>query len=116
LGRTNVRERYRGIRPPGRRRRDVHHRAPGQVFALDARTGRQIWRYQRTQKVVNPYESNRVNRGVAVLGNRLFFGTLDAALVALDLRTGAPLWEVQVADTMQGYSITSAPSRSRTRS
>ena len=82
---------------------------PGQVFALDARTGRQIWRYQRTQKVVNPYESNRVNRGVAVLGNRLFFGTLDAALVALDLRTGAPLWEVQVADTMQGYSITSAP-------
>ena len=82
---------------------------PGQVFALDARTGRQIWRYQRTQKVVNPYESNRVNRGVAVLGNRLFFGTLDAALVALDLRTGAPLWEVQIADTMQGYSITSAP-------
>src|SRR5271157_3292637 len=53
---------------------------PGQVFALDARTGRQIWRYQRTQKVVNPYESNRVNRGVAVLGNRLFFGTLDAAV------------------------------------
>ena len=83
--------------------------APGQVFALDARTGRQIWRYQRTQKAVNPYESNRVNRGVAVLGNRLFFGTLDAALVALDLRTGAPLWEVQVADTMAGYSITSAP-------
>lgn len=82
---------------------------PGQVFALDARTGREIWRYQRTQKLVNPYESNRVNRGVAVLGNRLFFGTLDAALVALDLRTGAPLWEVPVADTMQGYSITSAP-------
>jgi alcohol dehydrogenase (cytochrome c) len=43
------------------------------------------------------------------LGNRLFFGTLDAALVALDARTGAPLWEVQVADTMKGYSITSAP-------
>ena len=81
----------------------------GEVFALDARTGRQIWRYQRTQKAVNPYESNRYNRGVAVLGNRLFFGTLDAALVALDARTGALLWEVQVADTMQGYSITSAP-------
>ncbi len=82
---------------------------PGQVFALDARTGRQIWRYQRTQKVVNPYESNRVNRGVAMLGNRLFFGTLDAALVALDARTGTPLWEVQVADAMKGYSITSPP-------
>jgi len=83
--------------------------AIGQVLALDARTGRQIWRYQRTQKQVNPYESNRYNRGVAVLGNRVFFGTLDAALVALDRRTGALLWETQVADTMKGYSITSAP-------
>jgi len=46
---------------------------------------------------------------VAALGNRLFVGTLDAALVALDARTGRPLWEVQVADTMLGYSITSPP-------
>ena len=82
---------------------------PGQVYALDARTGRQIWRYERKQKVVNPYEINRVNRGVAILGNRLFFGTLDAALVALDRRTGALLWEVQLGDTMVGHSITSAP-------
>ncbi|HEU4386711.1 MAG TPA: PQQ-dependent dehydrogenase, methanol/ethanol family, partial [Blastocatellia bacterium] len=82
---------------------------PGQVFALDAKSGLQIWKYQRPQKVVNPYESNRVNRGVAALGNRVFFGTLDAALVALDARTGLPLWEVQVADTRQGYSITGAP-------
>lgn len=82
---------------------------PGQVFALDARTGLLIWKYERQQKTVNPHESNRVNRGVAVLGNRLFFGTLDAALVALDCRTGLPLWEAQVADTMKGYSITEAP-------
>ncbi|SPF51086.1 Pyrrolo-quinoline quinone (modular protein) [Candidatus Sulfopaludibacter sp. SbA4] len=82
---------------------------PGEVFALDARTGRQIWKYQRTQKVVNPYESNRVNRGVAVLGNRIYFGTLDATLVALDARSGALVWETQVANTMEGYSITSAP-------
>ncbi len=82
---------------------------PGEVFALDARTGRQLWKYQRPQKVVNPYESNRVNRGVAVLGHRVYFGTLDAALVALDARTGALLWETQVANTMEGYSITSAP-------
>ena len=82
---------------------------PGQVFALDARSGRQIWKYARKQKTVNPYESNRVNRGVAMLGNRIFFGTLDGALIALDSRTGQPLWEVQVADTMQGYSITAAP-------
>lgn len=82
---------------------------PGQVFALDAKSGMQIWKYERKQKVVNPYESNRFNRGVAVLGQRVFVGTLDAALIALDARTGLPLWEVQVADTMEGFSITSPP-------
>ncbi len=83
--------------------------SPGTVVALDARTGLQIWKYQRQQKKVNPYEINPFNRGVAVLGNRVFFGTLDAALVALDARTGLPLWEVQVDDTMKGFSFTSAP-------
>jgi len=83
--------------------------APGQVVALDAKTGLQLWRYQRQQKVVNPSEINRYSRGVSVLGNRLFLGTLDAALVALDARTGQLLWETQVADTMLGYSITSPP-------
>lgn len=83
--------------------------SPGTVVALDARTGLQIWRYQRQQKRVNPYEINPFNRGVAVLGNRVFFGTLDAALVALDARTGLPVWEVQVDDTMKGFSFTSAP-------
>jgi PQQ-dependent dehydrogenase (methanol/ethanol family) len=83
--------------------------SPGTVVALDARTGLQIWRYQRQQKVINPYQINPFNRGVAVLGNRVFFGTLDAALIALDARTGLPLWEVQVDDSMKGYSFTSAP-------
>jgi alcohol dehydrogenase (cytochrome c) len=46
---------------------------------------------------------------VAVLGNRVFVGTLDAALLALDARTGALLWEIQMADPMQGFSITSPP-------
>ena len=82
---------------------------PGIVVALDAASGRQIWRYQRTQKIRNPHEINPFNRGVAVLGNRLFVGTLDAALLALDARTGALLWEVQMADPMQGFSITSPP-------
>lgn len=82
---------------------------PGDVYALDARTGLQLWKYSRKQKTVNPFESNRFNRGVAVLGNRVFFGTLDAVLIALDARTGAPLWETQVANTMEGYSITSPP-------
>jgi PQQ-dependent dehydrogenase (methanol/ethanol family) len=83
--------------------------SPGTVVALDAKTGLRIWTYQRRQKVLNPYQINPFNRGVAVLGNRVFFGTLDAALIALDARTGLPLWEVQVDDTMKGYSFTSAP-------
>jgi len=82
---------------------------PGTVAALDARTGRQIWRSTRTQKARSPYEINPFNRGVAIAGQRLFVGTLDAALIALDARTGLPLWETQVADTMLGYSLTSAP-------
>ncbi len=82
---------------------------PGQMFALDARTGLRLWKYERRQKVVSPYQINPFNRGAAVLGNRIFFGTLDAALVALDARTGRLLWETQVADTLQGYTITGAP-------
>src|SRR5262245_6774636 len=82
---------------------------PGVVVALDARTGRQTWRFTRPQKVKSPYEINPFNRGVAVLGHRLFVGTLDAALLALDARTGRLLWEVQIADSMLGHSLTSAP-------
>jgi PQQ-dependent dehydrogenase (methanol/ethanol family) len=82
---------------------------PGSVLALDARSGRQIWRFTRQQKVRNPNEINPFNRGVALLGHRVFVGTLDAAIVALDARTGLALWETQVADSMLGYSITSAP-------
>jgi PQQ-dependent dehydrogenase (methanol/ethanol family) len=82
---------------------------PGQVFALDAKSGLQIWKYERRQKVTNPYESNPFNRGVTVLRNRVFVGTLDAAVVALDARTGRVLWETQVADTLKGYTITAAP-------
>ena len=82
---------------------------PGQVFALDAKTGQQIWKWERRLKKENPYMTNPYNRGVAVLGNRVYVGTLDAALVALDARTGRQLWEVPVADTMLGYTITAAP-------
>src|SRR5579863_9090733 len=69
---------------------------PGQVFALDAKTGKEIWRFERKQKIVPSGQINRFNRGVAILGNRLFVGTLDAALIALDARTGAQLWEAQI--------------------
>ncbi len=79
------------------------------VLALDAKTGKQIWSYNRPQKVRNQYENNRVNRGVSILDNRLFVGTLDAALVALDVHTGKQLWEVQLADTKSGYELTAPP-------
>lgn len=82
---------------------------PATVTALDARTGRQIWRWTRQQKIVNPYEINPFARGVSILGNRLFLGTLDGFLVSLDARSGQLLWEVQVLDTMDGSSITSPP-------
>ena len=81
----------------------------GRVFALDARTGRTIWQYQRRRKVINPYDAAKVNRGVAMLGGRLFFTTSDAYLVALDAKSGLPLWETQMADHFQGFSGTMAP-------
>jgi alcohol dehydrogenase (cytochrome c) len=82
---------------------------PATVTAIDARSGRQIWRWTRQQKTVNPYEINPFARGVAILGNRIFVGTLDGVLIALDARTGQPLWETPVVDTMEGSSITSPP-------
>jgi PQQ-dependent dehydrogenase (methanol/ethanol family) len=82
---------------------------PGTVLAIDAATGKQIWQFTRQRKIKNPNEINPYNRGVAVLGNRVFAGTLDAAVVAIDARTGKSVWETQVADSMLGYSITSSP-------
>ncbi len=82
---------------------------PGDVYALDARTGTQLWKFHRKQDVVNPYQINPSNRGVAVLDGRVFFGTLDDNLIALDAHTGRELWEVRVADTLEGFTLTGAP-------
>ena len=81
-----------------------------QVFALDARTGRQIWAYQRPsvqrgKRLLN----GTVNRGVAVMGGRVYLATIDAYVVALDAQTGALLWETKAAETSQGYYFTLAP-------
>jgi alcohol dehydrogenase (cytochrome c) len=82
---------------------------PSNVVALDAATGRQYWRYHRElPKRINVC-CGEVNRGVAILGDRVFVGTVDAHLVALDAKTGAVLWDVPVADHKTGYSITAAP-------
>jgi alcohol dehydrogenase (cytochrome c) len=80
------------------------------VTALDLRTGRQLWTWERVlPKDLNPIGFGRVNRGVAALGNTLYVGTLDAHLVALDARSGAVRWDAEVADYKTGHCITVAP-------
>ena len=82
---------------------------PGDVYALDARSGLQIWKFHREQERVNPFQINAYNRGVAVLGRRVFVATLDNSLIALDARSGRVLWEQRIADTLDGYTMTGAP-------
>ena len=82
---------------------------PSNVFALDAATGRPYWHYKRSLPAKINVCCDAVNRGVAVLGDRVFLGTVDAHLVALSAKTGAVLWDVPVADSQTGYSITGAP-------
>jgi len=79
------------------------------AFALDARTGRPIWQYQRAlPSDIRPC-CGRVNRGLAIYGNKVFLGTLDSHVVALDAKTGNVVWDVTAFDYRQGYSITLAP-------
>lgn len=82
--------------------------APNDVVAIDARTGRVFWRYHHTLPAVAPC-CGRVNRGVAVLGNNLYMGTLDGYLLALDAATGRKRWAVKVVEWEKGYSLTLAP-------
>ena len=81
------------------------------VFALDARTGRQIWSYD--PQVPRIWAKNAccdaVNRGVAAWGDKVFVGTLDGYLVALERSTGAVVWRVNTIDREQPYTITGAP-------
>ena len=72
------------------------------AWAVDGRTGRQIWRYQRTVPDGVKACCGLVNRGLAVSGDRVFMATLDAYLVALDIKTGKVVWETQIADYRRG--------------
>jgi alcohol dehydrogenase (cytochrome c) len=82
---------------------------PSHVTALDPRTGRPFWKYRRTIPDDVRVCCGQVNRGLAVLGDVVFIGTVDAHLVALSAKTGAVQWDVPVADYQAGYSITAAP-------
>ena len=77
--------------------------------ALDPRTGAVIWRYRRTLPDYHANCTVSTNRGFAVLGDRLFLGTLDAHLVALDAKSGRVVYDVAVDDYKAGFSITHAP-------
>lgn len=79
------------------------------VFALDARTGRPIWLYQRQLPADVRLCCGRVNRGVAILADKVFFGTLDAHVMALDAKTGSVIWDIAAVDYKLGYSFTVAP-------
>lgn len=82
---------------------------PNRVEALDARTGALMWAYERNLPEHLSVCCGYINRGLAVLGSTLFFGTLDAHLIALDMETGRVSWDVEIADYRKGYSITGAP-------
>ena len=81
------------------------------VYALDAATGREVWVYD--PKVDRVHGGNAccdvVNRGVAVYDNKVFVGTIDGRLIALDAKTGAVIWEKVTVDQSLPYTITGAP-------
>jgi alcohol dehydrogenase (cytochrome c) len=82
---------------------------PNDIVALDAKTGRLFWVYQYHSSSGVRLCCGLVNRGLAVLGNTLFMGTVDAHLVAIDAKNGDVLWNSEVADCNLGYGITHAP-------
>ena len=79
------------------------------AWALDARTGRQIWRYRRELPEGLTACCGLVNRGFGMLGDRLFMVTLDSHLLALDMKTGAVAWDATMEDYKRGYASTIAP-------
>jgi quinohemoprotein ethanol dehydrogenase len=81
------------------------------VFALDAKTGQQLWQYdpQVPQHFGTRACCDVVNRGVAFYQNKVYAGTLDGRLIALDAATGKPVWSVVTVDQEQAYTITGAP-------
>jgi alcohol dehydrogenase (cytochrome c) len=83
--------------------------APNTAVALDAATGRLYWRYQHNPDAAARPCCGRVNRGLGILGDKVFMATIDAKLIALDIKTGQPAWQIQVAEASAGYAMTLAP-------
>jgi alcohol dehydrogenase (cytochrome c) len=79
------------------------------AWAIDARTGKQIWHYQRQLPQGLKVCCGMVNRGFAVYGDRLFMGTLDAHFVALEMKTGKVIYDIEMAAAKDGFAATGAP-------
>jgi PQQ-dependent dehydrogenase (methanol/ethanol family) len=79
------------------------------VYAIDATTGKEYWHYKHKMGPVTTFCCGPNNRGVAAYDDKLYMGTLDSKLVALDAKTGKLVWETQIADPELGYSETMAP-------
>jgi alcohol dehydrogenase (cytochrome c) len=79
------------------------------VYALNAKTGEQIWHYKHDMGPITVYCCGPNNRGAAVSGDKVYIGTLDDKLVALDAKTGKVVWSKDIADPSLGYSETMAP-------
>ncbi|MFT3664932.1 methanol/ethanol family PQQ-dependent dehydrogenase [Piscinibacter sp.] len=78
-------------------------------FALDAKTGKQLWMYEhRLPDDIRPC-CDVINRGPAIYGDKVYFGTLDARIVALDKNTGKVVWNEKFGDHKVGYTMTGAP-------
>jgi alcohol dehydrogenase (cytochrome c) len=82
---------------------------PNDVVALDAVTGRVFWRYNHNVAPAARVCCGRVNRGVAILGDRVFMGTIDGRVVALNAKTGELVWNVALGRPEAGYAVTVAP-------
>ncbi len=80
-----------------------------QVYALNAATGQQLWHFKHKMGPVATVCCGPNNRGVAAYGDKIYMGTMDARLVALDAKTGKLVWDVQIADPEKSYSETMAP-------
>lgn len=83
--------------------------AMNRLFAYDAVTGEQIWRYDHQQPADLRLCCGPANRGVAIAGNSVLMATLDAKLLAFHRKTGELMWEADIDDYDKGFSATSAP-------
>ena len=79
------------------------------AYALDAKTGEEIWHYKHKMGPITTYCCGPNNRGVAIKDDKVFIATLDAKVVGLNAKTGKKIWETQLADPELGYSETMAP-------